>query len=158
MLALSLGDSAAARAWGDTLALPDDGPGVLRPHLALSLRAHLAARRGDDTTAVAALDSAWAGITLDHALMSPFAVRPADRWLRGAALARLGWGDEGAGWLASVGEASVWDLPTVAPALRLLAEIRRGRGDAAGARQAQARAEAMWAGADGEMRAGEPRQ
>lgn len=99
--------------------------------LAASIRAHLAARRGRDADALRLLEAAPVRAPMQFSNFSPLFNRAHDRFLRAELLRRAGRHAEAAGWYASIGGDSFFDLPYVAAARRRLAEAP-GQGGAQG--------------------------
>jgi DNA-binding SARP family transcriptional activator/tetratricopeptide (TPR) repeat protein len=130
LLAVRLGDTVAARMHADRL-LSISATARERPMaraLGWSVRARIAAGRGDSAAALEALDLAeWPRAA------EVFTAEIADRYLRAAMLTALGRQAEAVGWLESMAQRATYELVLLAPAELRLAEIEALRGNRAGA-------------------------
>jgi DNA-binding SARP family transcriptional activator len=151
-LALSLGDTAGARAWLDRLSRRRDAT-VLRPVLTATLAGALAAAAGDSAGALRLLDSAFARVPIDHTVMSVFATQPGDRYLFARSLIASGRAAEALAWLEGIGDGSVYDLALLAPAQLARARLLDAAGARAAARSADRNVRALYRDADTDWRA-----
>ncbi len=112
LLAVRLGDTAAAAEWAESLAELDVVPGwsAAIEQMQRTLEASRRARAGDHAAALRILEEGRHGTWFQHAIASPVYAATEARLLRGRLLMEAGRRDEAAGWLQGIGEASPWEL------------------------------------------------
>jgi len=151
LLDLRAGDvSAAARAADQlvTMAASDAEAFPTAIALATSLRARIAAARGDSARALTLLDQVhWARISRVSA------AEPLDRLLHADLLAAAGRPTEALAWYSTLGAGSPQELPLVGYAALGMARTYDRMNDRAGALRSYARVVALWGEADTPLRA-----
>lgn len=163
LLSVRLGDREGAARYADQLdaysASVDSGPssdkvGAMAHDLALSVRAHQAAVRGDAHRALELLDAQqpemWALSPTDGDMFALVESRANERYLKGVLLHKLGRDEEALVWLEGFG----WTVPDgvyVAPAEYQQAEIYERLGDRRAAERHFRRVVTLWQDCDPEL-------
>ncbi len=129
---------------------PQGVPGLTRS-LALGARAEILAR-SNPREAMAALERVQGAVAYERALVSPFFSLSRERFLRAELLRSMGRIDEALPLYDSFLDASLFDLPYLAPAHLARAEILDERGDVEGAVLHYRRFIELWGAADAELR------
>jgi tetratricopeptide (TPR) repeat protein len=152
MIDLRLGDTTSAAGHARALAAVQDSDslGSLAHDYAATLKASLAAARGDAAAAAQALET-QRFVVLNYRFTWPFHSHGAARLLRASALAQAAREDEALGWLDGLmtADLSVLDRQFLrAPAYRLAGEIYDRRGDREAALRAYGRFVTLWRDGD----------
>jgi tetratricopeptide (TPR) repeat protein len=154
-LSARLGDAVAATDHAADLDRLVDGPDVepLARDLAQSVRARVAAHRGDLAAALAWLERARGEAPcMQVVLQSPFYTQTAERWLRAELLQRLGRHQEALRWYRSIVQSSLYDLVYLAPSHLRRAEIHERLGEQEQAAGHYRRLLELWGGCDPALR------
>jgi serine/threonine-protein kinase len=119
LLSVRLGDLPAAESFAAEVDRLPGTPYIRSLAHALSehVRAEIAAVRGEAAEALDTIARADVDVGYDCGITSPFYSRAGARYLRGTLAESTGCHDEAARWFASFGEASVYDLAYLVPAL-----------------------------------------
>jgi len=123
-----------------------EGLRAINPAWAQSIRARIAAARGDTAEAARFLESARPDVHLELISISPFFSRSFDRFLLGQLLLALGRDEEALAWFRTLTEGH--ELVLVAPACLEMARILEARGDMEAARRNYGRFTEIWKDAD----------
>ena len=161
MLEVQLGDAGAVErhaaaldsaARGATPVSDADAQGrELARGLAESLRAHLAASRGQQREALRRFERARLHVA-EGMLESPAGSQAADRWARAELLRATGQDEQALAWYATIPEAGMHGLVYLAPSHLRQAQIHERRGERALAAQHYARFVELWRDCDPELR------
>ncbi|HEY7683085.1 MAG TPA: BTAD domain-containing putative transcriptional regulator [Gemmatimonadales bacterium] len=125
LLAARLGDPQGVAAALEELAErpePEGSEGLVE-RFERSLDAALHELKGDLQGALSGLAGARNEVWFQYAVASPFYAGGLERWRRAELLARLGRGEEAAGWFGSIAERSPWEIVFREPAARRAAEL-----------------------------------
>lgn len=133
------------------LAATGEAAELARAH-ARELQAELEMARGHPVEALAALESERDVVDYGFARVSPFFARSRQRFLRGELLRQAGREEEALGWYGALSQIYPFDVIYLAPAYLRREAILRARGESEAAREAHARAAALWKDADPELR------
>lgn len=123
----------------------------LARNAALSIRAELAARRGQHTAALALLEQLSPQTLLDP-VQDPALVNSYERFMRAEELRALGRTDEAIGWYRGQLEASMVEAIYVAPSYLRSAQLLAAKGDTT-ARAHERWYRSLWSEADPEVKA-----
>jgi tetratricopeptide (TPR) repeat protein len=153
LLSVRLGEHTSADRYASELDQLSGTPYIRSLGHALSehVRAELATAQGKAVEGLDTLARAEVEVGYDCGITSPFYSRAGARYLRGALAESTGCHDDASRWFGSFGEASVYDLAYMAPALvrRGLSLEKLGRPEVAV--ESYRRALALWAARDDEM-------
>lgn len=161
MLEVQLGDAGAVERHAAALdsaaraATPVSDAGAqareLARGLAESLRAHLAASRGQQREALRRFERARLHVA-EGMLESPAGSQVADRWVRAELLRETGQDEQALAWYATIPEAGMHGLVYLAPSHLRRAQIHERRGERALAARHYARFVELWRDCDPELR------
>jgi DNA-binding SARP family transcriptional activator len=154
LLSARLGDDALALSYADALrgaSEPSDSAGLL-PDLALEIRALVAARKGDSSSALADLEGARLRVLWDDQVVSPLHERPVGRFLRARFLHARGRETEALGWYSSLSSLSMIEFVFLAPTYLHEGEIYERAQQPAQAVEYYSRFVERWKECDGELR------
>ena len=116
--------------------------------LARTIRAGVAAARGERSEALRILDGARGDLWYQQSVTSPFFSRAYERYLHAELLNAEGAGDEALSWYGTLGESSPYELIYLAPAHLRQGELLEQRGDLTRASHHFTRCARLWSRCD----------
>lgn len=143
-------ETATGRA-GAAPPLADPDTAALARAFAATARAALAQARGDHAGALAALDAGRLELPLGS-MLNLLGAQTVERFERAEVLHALGRDDEALRWWGTIGQASPFEVPWIAPAELRQAEVEDQRGNGPAAARHYRRFFALWAACDPELR------